>query len=111
MRSFRVTSMLTSKNNLCMNSRLQMCVESAVKVYERLMLRTPEKEVLDFETIALMAKGGDGYVDEHKVKELIKVFRPDRDGKLSRVEFVKSVDNVYKGTVLKRNQSVWLHQY
>lgn len=74
-----------------------MCVESATKVYERLLLRTPEKDILDFETIAILAKDADGFVDENQVKELIKIFRPDRDGKLTLVEFVKSVDNVYKG--------------
>jgi hypothetical protein len=74
-----------------------MCVESAAKVYERLLLRTPEKDILDFETIAILAKDADGIVDENQVKELIKIFRPDRDGKLTLVEFVKSIDNVYKG--------------
>ena len=74
----------------------EACIESAQKVYERLMLRNPERELLNFETIALIAKGPDGVMDERKVKDLIKVFRPDRDGNLSKLEFVKSIDNVYK---------------
>lgn len=66
------------------------CIESAQKVYEKLLLRTPEKEELNFETIALIAKNDDGSLNEGKVKELIKIFRPDRKGSLSLLEFVKS---------------------
>lgn len=72
------------------------CVESAQAVYDKLLLRTPGKEVLNFETIALVATSADESVDEIKAKALIKVFRPARDGKLTKLEFVKSVDNVYR---------------
>lgn len=72
------------------------CIESAQKVYEKLLLRTPDKEVLNFETISLVAMNDDGSLNEAKVKDLIQVFRPDRDGSLTLLEFVKSVDNVYK---------------
>lgn len=60
------------------------------------MLRTPGREELDFETIALVATNNDGSVDEGKVMSLIKLFRPARNGKLTKLEFVKSVDNVYR---------------
>lgn len=66
------------------------CIESAQKVYEKLLLRTPDQEELNFETIALIAKNSDGSLDERKIKELIKIFRPDRKGSLSLLEFVKS---------------------
>jgi len=74
----------------------ESCIESAQRVYEKLLLRTPDKEQLDFETIALTAMNDDGTLDEKKIKDLIKVFRPNRDGALPLLEFVKSVDNVYK---------------
>ena len=72
----------------------EACIDSAQVVYEKLLLRTPQREDLNFETLALVATRGDGYIDETKVKALIKVFRPARDGTLTMLEFVKSVDNV-----------------
>ena len=72
------------------------CCESAQSVFDKLMFRTPGNETLDFETIALTATNVDGTVDEKKVMSLIQVFRPSRDGKLTKLDFVKSVDNVYR---------------
>jgi hypothetical protein len=72
------------------------CVESASEVYQNLMLLTPEKHKLQFETISLSALHDDGTMDEKKAKLLIKVFRPDRDGELSLIDWVKSVDKIYK---------------
>ena len=69
---------------------------SAQAVYDKLMLRSPGREELDFGTLALIATSPDGSIDEGKVMALIKVFRPARDGKLTKLEFVKSVDNVYR---------------
>ena len=60
------------------------------------MLRTPNQHELPFETLALLAKDSKGGINQEKAKELIKVFRPERDGKLSKLEFVKSIDTVYK---------------
>lgn len=72
------------------------CIESSQKVYKRLLLRQPEEGVLDFDTIALLATTDDGNIDREKMKELIRLFRPERDGTLTLVDFVKSVDAVYK---------------
>lgn len=74
----------------------EACIESASQVYDRLLLRTPEKATLEFETIALLAKEMDGSIYDEKINQLIKVFRPGRDGKLTKLEFVKSIDEVYK---------------
>lgn len=54
-----------------------------------------DTKTVQFETIAMVALEGDT-VNQEKAKELIKVFRPDRDGCLSVLDFVRSVDNVYK---------------
>lgn len=75
----------------------ELCVESAQNVYNRLLLRRSDQyEDLNFETLAVLATDSRGTVDEYKLKDLIKVFRPDRDGKLTRLAFVKSIDVVYK---------------
>lgn len=77
-------------------STRQECVESSEIIFRRLLLATPGENVLSFDVIASIAVGDDGQLDETKVKELIKLFRPDREGNLSLIDFVKSVDAVYK---------------
>ncbi|CAJ1957662.1 unnamed protein product [Cylindrotheca closterium] len=71
------------------------CVESAQIVFKHL-LSEGETDV-EFETIAssLAVRDG-GYLNPERVKNLIRVFRPNRDGTLSVLDFVKSVDAVYK---------------
>lgn len=73
----------------------EACIESSQKVYNRLLGDSTEP-VLQFETIALVALDDDKAIDQQKAKALIKLFRPDRDGKLTMLDFVKSVDTVYK---------------
>ena len=74
------------------------CVDSSQKVYDRLLLHTPDEPVLQFETLALLAlTDEDGEtIDQEKAKDLLKLFRPNRDGCLSVLDFVKSIDSVYK---------------
>lgn len=73
------------------------CIESSQVVYKRLLLRQGDDiVVLDFDTIALLATTDDGDIDRDKMKDLIRLFRPERDGTLTMVDFVKSVDAVYK---------------
>lgn len=73
------------------------CIESSQIVYKRLLQRQGDSDaVLDFDTIALLATTEDGDIDKDKMKELIRLFRPERDGTLTMVDFVKSVDAVYK---------------
>lgn len=59
------------------------CIESAQNVYRRLLMRTPGEEVLQFETIAMLAEDESGFFDQDKAKELMKLFRPDRKGNLT----------------------------
>jgi hypothetical protein len=72
------------------------CIESAQEVYERLLLRTPNTDVLSFDVLALLGVNEDGSLDQLKCRELVRLFRPDRDGNLLLLDFVKSVDSVYK---------------
>lgn len=59
------------------------CIESAQQVFRRLLLRSPGDEVIPFETIALLTENEDGEIDQDKAKDLIKLFRPDRQGNLT----------------------------
>jgi hypothetical protein len=78
------------------------CIESSQNVYRRLLLRTPDSVLMTFETIAVLAVLGDGTMDQDKLKDLVRLFRPDRDGNLSLLDFVKSIDTVYKTIRLLR---------
>lgn len=76
-------------------------IESAESVFDRLLCRqtsnAEDEDEFNFDVIAMLALDtSTGELDEYKLKQLIKVFRPNRDGKLSRLAFVKSVDAVYK---------------
>lgn len=68
-------------------------VESAQKVYERLMIRNPNSDRLPFDTIAVVAVNKEGEVDQKKMKNLIRIFRPNRDGDLSMLDFVRCCDS------------------
>jgi hypothetical protein len=57
---------------------------------------TPDETSVQFETMALVALDDAGKIDQQKAKDLVKVFRPDRDGVLTLLDFVKSTDSVYK---------------
>lgn len=75
----------------------EACIDSAQDVYNRLLLSSIQDErMLQFETLALCALHENGTIDQAKAKDLIRVFRPDRNGCLSILDFVKSVDSVYK---------------
>jgi hypothetical protein len=60
------------------------------------MISRKHENVLHFDTIALLAERNDGSRDRDLLKILIKLYRPDRDGCLSLLEFAKSVDSCYK---------------
>jgi len=78
------------------------CVESAQNVYSRLMLLTPEEVVLPFDTLAVLAKNKEGDIDTEEMKALIRLLRPERNGDLTCLDFVKSCDEVYKAMRMLR---------
>ena len=67
------------------------CVTSAQIVFEGL-IQGSAGPFLEFEVLCLVAKDSEGNVDLATVKDLIRVFRPNRNGQLSKLDFVKSVD-------------------
>jgi Ca2+-binding EF-hand superfamily protein len=74
------------------NSRTrEECIENAQKLFERLVQK-PGNDVLDFEVLCLIARTKDKSVSRAKVKELIRLFRPSRSGKLTKLDFAKSID-------------------
>lgn len=63
------------------------------------MVGTPDgvgEQVISIETLALVALFPDGSIDQDKAKMLVKIFRPDRSGSVDLLNFVKSIDAVYK---------------
>uniref|UniRef100_A0A6T7I8N1 Mechanosensitive ion channel MscS domain-containing protein n=1 Tax=Attheya septentrionalis TaxID=420275 RepID=A0A6T7I8N1_9STRA len=72
------------------------CVESAQNTYLRLLKHTPEKSILPFETLSLIAVDNVGGLEQKKTKSLVKIFRPDGKGELKLLDFVKACDSVYK---------------
>ena len=75
---------------------------SSESLYHRLLSATPDETVLNFDILALLAIDREGSLDEAKLKEVVRLFRPDRDGTLSMLDFAKSVDSVYKELTLLR---------
>lgn len=69
---------------------------SSQEIYARLLLRNDDAKSLDFNVIAFLCVLPDGSLDQQKLKDLIKIFRPGRDGKLLLLDFVKSIDEVYR---------------
>jgi hypothetical protein len=55
-------------------------VLSSQDVYRRLLMSTPDSETLNFDVLAKVAMFHDGSLDQVKLKQLIRIFRPDRDG-------------------------------
>ena len=73
------------------------CVESSQEIYQKLLSESPgDGEQLYFEVIALLGVESDGNLDQRKIRELIRLFRPDRDGVVDVLSFAKSIDLVYK---------------
>jgi len=109
-------------------SNRDRAIVSSQEVYRRLLLRNPDRDVLSFDVLALAALRSNGTISQEKLKGLIKLLRPDRDGKficeggnllqlarefltharflltgnLHLLDFVKSVDAVYKEARLLR---------
>lgn len=68
--------------------RRETTIVSAQEVYERLLLRSPDPITLQFDVIALLGARKGKTLDQEKVKALIKLFRPDRDGSIDCINFV-----------------------
>jgi small-conductance mechanosensitive channel len=65
-------------------------------------LNEPSKTSLHFDTLALLAVQPDGSLNVAKLTDLVRLFRPDRDGNLSLLDFAKCIDSCYKELRLLR---------
>lgn len=82
--------------------RREATVASAQEVYDRLLLRSPDPYTIHFDVIALLGVMKNRQLNQDKLKDLIRLFRPDRDGSIECIDFVKAVDTVYKELRLLR---------
>jgi len=80
----------------------ELCVQSSQEVYDRLMLSAIDAPALPFSILSVLAMDEKDEFIPAKIKSYIRLFRPDRQGNLSRLDFVKSVDTVYKQLRLLR---------
>ncbi|KAG7356332.1 mechanosensitive ion channel [Nitzschia inconspicua] len=74
----------------------EACIQSSQETYKRLLSATPGEQNLHFETLGLITIVDGNEIDQEKARDLVKVFRPRRDGILTMLDFVKSTDSVYK---------------
>jgi len=65
-------------------------------VYLKLLKKTPGASTVHFDTIALLALDSEGKLNKDKARALIRLFRPDREGYLTELDFLKSCDHLYK---------------
>ncbi|KAL7465007.1 hypothetical protein ACHAXS_005338 [Conticribra weissflogii] len=81
----------------------EMCVESSQQVYRRLMESAEDgATALPFSVFSALATDDSGKLVNDKMRSLIRLFRPDRQGNLTKLDFVKSIDTVYKELRLLR---------
>ncbi len=79
------------------------CVRSAMEIYGLLLRANTESDVLNFEVLSVLARDPVSQdIDNTKVKELVRIFRPERDGTLDIIGFIRSIDRVYKDMRLLR---------
>lgn len=69
-----------------------ICVDSSEALFNRLVENDPNASLLPFETLAQLAYDSKGELMRPKVKALIKLFRPDRQGWMTKIDFLNSID-------------------
>jgi hypothetical protein len=67
----------------------KLCVQSSQTVYNQL---AGEDGPLNFRVFAAFLDDDNLDIDRKKLKQIWKLLRPSRDGVLTKVEFVKSID-------------------
>ena len=70
-------------------STRQLCVESSQDVFERLARGGDE---ISMGVFTPLVKDPHSETDQEKVKDLVKLLQPSRHGTLTKLDFVKSID-------------------
>jgi hypothetical protein len=78
------------------------CVDSSDRLYDTLLKQTVGEKLLPFETLSEICYDSNRQLNRDKAKALIKLFRPDRLGYLTKLDFVSTIDDVYKDLRLFR---------
>lgn len=82
------------------------CLESSQKVFKSLKLKNPGSEGIKFETLLAVALNDDGTIDKSKAKALKRLFRPQRNGDISLLDFIKTTDDVYRRVKMFRAKTL-----
>lgn len=80
-------------------STRELCIINSQNVYKRLVPHNSGESLLSFDILALIARLQDQTLDVEKLKELIRLLRPDRDGKLGMLGTLR---NVTQGGLIRK---------
>jgi hypothetical protein len=70
-------------------STRQLCVESSQDVFDRLARGGSQ---ISFGVFTSLVKDGDSDIDQDTMKDLCRILQPSREGTLTKLDFVKSID-------------------
>lgn len=70
-------------------STRESTIMASQNVYHKLNIQSPDSSILRFDVMTLAAVDEDGEINTKELKELIRLVRPDREGNLTLLEFVK----------------------
>ena len=68
------------------------CAQASQNTFEKLLKKSKRSNVIHFDDLCKIAENPDGTSDRKQVLELVRLFRPNRKGEITKLEFVKSID-------------------
>ena len=79
-------------------SSREVAVQSAAEVFQRLLCLTPGTVTLKFQVLQMLAQDdAEGIkLNRGKLKIIKRMFRPDADGELGEIDFIRACDILYK---------------
>lgn len=86
------------------SSTRELCVENSRRLFDKLITLS-NYNTLSLDILFGAARTAEKNIDTAKVKRIIQLFRPDSNGTVSKLDFVKSIDSIYK-SVLFLNASI-----
>jgi hypothetical protein len=72
------------------------CIESANRVYIRLLNLTPGITTLSNDVLVMLAQEEDGTINTSKQAAMRRLFRPDRLDQIPKLAFIQSCDTLYR---------------
>ncbi len=77
------------------------CAKASQNLFDKLLKK--DEHVLTFDVLGKIARHLDGTNDRKKIMELVKLFRPNRKGEITKLDFVKSIDRYVNKTTKFEN--------